>query len=163
MAAIIDNNTRTLTGALAVIKVNGKAIGRMRGVTVTETFNRAEIRGIGHLTPDEAPALAWNGALQCDFYTIDWDKTKVPKSVLRKTDSLQEFVDTVLLVERGVQVDIFKKVTESTNAQGFKTSSLEIVASIPNLFLTSEGMNIAEGSISGKDQSFVYLDPILGL
>lgn len=157
-------NQRVMTAPLAIIKVGGVAIGKMKNVRCTENIRRGRVTGIGRLTPEELPALDWNGTLNAGFYAvkINSQDALTKKGLLRNVNNLQEFVDTVLLQENGVQIDILKKVKQSTDPNtGIITPAYEIYASVRGCFLTREGFDISEGQISGKDVDFEYTDPIL--
>jgi|GEM_PF-2033069 len=154
---------KVLTAPLAVIKVNGVAVGKMKSIRIQETIRRGRVTGLGMLTPDELPALEWSGTLSCGFYNIAFDKSQLPTAIVRKVNTLDEFVDTVLLQENGVQVDIMKKVPAGPPdpVTGIIPSSLEIFASVKGCFITREGFDIQEAQISGKDADFEYTTPIL--
>jgi len=154
---------KVLTAPLAIIKVDGIAVGKMKNIRIQETIRRGRVSGLGQLTPDELPALEWSGTLSCGFYNIQFDKSQLPKAIVRKVNTLDEFVDTVLLQENGVQVDIMKKVAAAgpDPVTGIIPSQLEIFASIKGCFITREGFDIQEGQISGKDADFDYTTPVL--
>lgn len=154
---------KVLTAPLAIIKVDGVAVGKMKNIRIQENIRRGRVSGLGQLTPDELPALEWSGTLSCGFYNITFDKSQLPKAIIRKVNTLDEFVDTVLLQENGVQVDIMKKVSASPAdpVTGIIPSQLEIFASIKGAFITREGFDIQEGQISGKDADFEYTTPVL--
>lgn len=155
--------TKVITAPLAVIKVGGVAVGKMKTIRIQETIRRGRVSGLGALTPDELPALEWSGTLSCGFYNIEFDKSNLPAAIVRKVNTLEEFVDTVLLQEQGVQVDIMRKVKAGNPdpITGIIPSNLEIFASVKGCFLTREGFDIQEGQISGKDADFDYINPIL--
>ena len=151
---------RVLTAPLAVIKVNGVAIGKMKNIRVSENLTRGRVSGIGQLTADELPPLSWTGTLSCSFYNIDFNKSQIPGALQRNVNTLKEWVDTVMLDETGVQLDIMKKVKD-TETNGIITSKLAVYATVKDLFLDTEGFDISEGQISNRDQSFTYITPIL--
>lgn len=153
---------KVITAPLAIIKVNGIAIGRMRGITVSENIQRGEVQGLGELTQSELPALKWTGSLQCDFYNIDFSKSQIPGAITRKVNTTKEFTDSVLLQQEGVTVELFK-IVAAPNAplSGNIPSTLQPYVSVKGLFLESESFNIAEGQVSGRNQSFRYLFPII--
>lgn len=151
---------KVITAPLAIIKVNGVAIGKMRGIRVSETIRRTKVFGLGELTPNELPALEWSGTLNADFYNIDFRESQIPNAMRRTVGNVQEWVDHVLLQEDGVQVDIFKKVKDSVDSTGLIIGGLTHYASIQGLFLDSENFDITEGQVSGRNQSFTYLYPI---
>ena len=119
------------------------------------------------LTPDEVPATQWSGTLTCGMYLIIFKKSlnvfTDGKFLQRIVQSLDELIDTVLLEENGVQVDIMRKVANGVpNPQtGIITSQLEIFASIKGAFITREGMDISENQIGGRDADFVYTTPVI--
>jgi hypothetical protein len=154
---------RVITAPIAIIKVQGVAVGKMKNIRIQETIRRGRVSGLGQLTPAELPALEWSGTLSCGFYNISFDKSQLPKAIVRKVNTLDEFIDTVLLQENGIQVDIMRKVAASPPDPntGIIPSELEIFASVKSCFLTREGFDIQEGQISGKDTDFDYLTPII--
>ena len=153
---------KVLTAPLALIKVGGVTVGKMKGLRIRETIRRGRVSGIGELTPQEVPALEWNGTLSCDFYEVKFNRTGLPDAIKRSVASEQQFVDNVLLQEQGVDLVIYKKVSESVDsATGIITAGLQEHASISGCFLDSEGMDISEGQISGHSQEFTYVNPIL--
>jgi len=153
---------KVLTAPLALIEVNGVTVGKMRNIRITETFRRGRVSGIGELTPQEVPALEWNGTLTCQFYEVTFKDTGVPGGIKRAAPGLLDFVDNVLLQEDGVDLKIYKKVSNGINpATGLITSQLEVHATVTGCFIDREGMDINEGQISGHDQDFTYINPIL--
>ena len=153
--------TKTLTAPLALIKVNGIAVGKMKNIRVTENIRRGRVSGIGQLTPDELPALEWSGTLNCGFYALEFKQEVIKSALIRNVSTVEQFVDTVLLQENGVQIDIMRKSKASQNENGIITSKLETFASVKGCFLTREGFDISEGQISGRDADFEYTTPIL--
>lgn len=168
-------NNNVLTAPLAIIKVNGIAIGKMRNIRCTESIRRARVVGLGQLVPDELPAVEWQGTLTCEFMTIDLKKSMLPGAINRITTSVEEWTNTVLLQEDGIQIDIMKRVknpqqpdalfpnvsTDPKFIQRVITGTFEVFASIKGAFLTREGFNISESSISGRDIEMEYTTPII--
>jgi len=155
-------SNQVLHAALAIVKANGVTIGKMRGITVNENFNRAEVRGLGELTPQEVPAISWAGTLTADFYNIDYTKSTIPGAIRRDVQDTKSFVDNVLLNDVGVQVVLYKKVVGEVDPEtGLITSAEDVYAVINGLFLDTDNFNINEGQVSGKNQSFRYLYPVI--
>lgn len=154
--------SRVLTAPLALIKVNGVTVGKMKNIRCTETVRRGRVSGIGELTAQELPALEWNGTLTCQFYTIKFDQTGLPEGIKRKAPSIQAFVDNILLQEEGVDVTIMKKIKDFINPQtGLIEATYEEYATITGCFIDRESFDISEGQISGQDQDFTYITPIV--
>ena len=152
---------KVLTAPLAIIKVAGITVGKMKNIRVTETFRRGRVSGLGELTPSEVPALEWNGTLTCEFYEIKFEETGIPTVIHRIAPSLQAFVDDVLLQEDGVDIVIFKKIKDFVDTNGLIVGQLREHATITGAFMDREGIDIAEGQISGHNQDFTYIEPIL--
>jgi hypothetical protein len=150
------------TAPLAIVKVGGVAIGKMKTIQVNENIQRGTVQGLGELTPQEKPALVWAGTLSCGFYTITWQKSSIPNAITRNVNTLKEFVDSLLLQEQGVTVELYKKIrANGAPTIGLIPSSLVLFCTISGLFLEGDNFDISEGSISGKNQSFSYLDPVI--
>ena len=155
---------RVMTAPLAIIKTaSGKAIGKMRNIRVTETLRRSRVGGLGELTPQEYPAVEWNGSLTCSFYTIDLKKTGIPGLLNRETGSVEKFINSVLLQEDGIDIYIYKKEAQTIDSEtGLVTEISEgDFAVIRGCFSDRQGFDISEGAISGSDQDMTYMHPIL--
>ena len=158
--------TKIITAPIAIIKVGGQPVGKMRNIRFTETIRRGKVMGLGTLTPCEVPALEWDGSLNCGFYLIDLSKTvfenrDVGKAMYRGVQSVEEFADTLLLQEDGIQLDVYRKVRDTIDQFGVIKHRLEIFASIQGVFITRESMDITESQISGRDADFEYITPII--
>jgi hypothetical protein len=154
--------SNVLTGALALIKVNGNIVGKARGITVAQNIQRQYVRGIGTLVPSEGPATQWAGTVTFDQYFVDFNKSGLPGALQRNVSSIREFEDQLLLSGQGINVDIFKKVEDAVDPDtGIITSTNIPIAVITRLLLESDNLNIQEGQLSGTNQTFGYLDPII--
>ena len=143
---------RVMTAPLAIIKQGSTVIGKMKNVRITETIRRGRVSGLGELTPQELPALEWNGTLNCQFYLIDFRATGVPNANPRTVNSsAQEYIDNILLDEDGVDITIFKKEDAGTTdpTTGLINSTLTEFATIQAAFIDREGFDITEGQFSG--------------
>jgi len=165
---------KTLTAPLALISTpGGKPIGKMRGLRMTETIDRIPVRGIGALVPSELPAVGWSGSLTCDFFTIDLSgvdpqtgdpHTRVPGSLARAVPDLAAWVDNVLLQEDGVQLEILKKIKTGVNATTGLNEGIHVpFGTIRGCFVNREGFDIQDGQVSGTNQEFMYLTPLIFL
>lgn len=156
--------TKVMTAPLAIIKVDGIAIGKMKNIRVNENIRRGRVQGIGELTASELPALEWSGSLNAGFYSITFNNQDrlIKTALLRNVNNLQEWVDTVLLQENGIQIDIMKKIKDYQDpTTGIIYPNFELFASIRGAFSTKESFDISEGQISGRDVDFEYITPIL--
>lgn len=152
-----------LHGAIAIVRVNGTPIGHMRNIRASENIGRGDVKGIGTILTQELPALTHAGTLSCDFYEVDFRQTGIPDAIKRGVQTNQDFEDNIVLDSTvGVQIDIFKKVSDiiDPNTRLMKAKVIPY-ASIRRCFIETDGFDISENAISGHNQSFRYLDPII--
>lgn len=152
---------RVMTSPLAILKIGGKAVGKAKNVNITETIRRGDVVGIGKIAASEKPVLGWNGTMNFGFFLIDFSIMPLPGAINRNANSVQQWEDTLILQENGIQVDIMRKVASSTNAAGIITSSLVVFASVMGAFANRESFDITEQQISGRNIDFDYITPIL--
>jgi hypothetical protein len=158
---------KVMSAALAVIKIDGVPVGRMRSLRATENFRRGDVRGLGEITSQEKPIVGWDGSLTCAFYTINLKRLGNVDAkkfgINRKAGDVRTFINTLILNEVGFDLYIYKKfaqVTDSTT--GLVTSVGDgDFAIIENLLLNNQAFDINEGAISGSDCGWDYLNPIL--
>lgn len=154
-------DNRTMTAALAIVKRNGKAIAKIRSLSLTETIGRGTVRELGKLTKSEVPPTAIDCTAQFDFYNVNLIDTTIPDAYPRVANTVKDFVDHILLQD-GVQVEIYKKIEDAINpVTGLKKSKPVIFATIKEMFIDSDRFSIASEQVSDKSQSFQYLEPVL--
>lgn len=155
-------NQPTLTGSLAIVRVNGTTIGLMKNISATENFQRVDVQGLGTILTSEAPVVSWRGTLQCSFYEIDFSKSMFPNAVRRDVQTSQQFEDQLMLNEDGIQVDIFKKVEDVIDqTTGLIKAKVIPYATIKRVIIESDGFEITEGQVAGHNGQFRYLSPIV--
>jgi len=156
-------NQRTMTSPLAIIKMGNKVIGKMKNIRVTETFRRGDVRGLGNLISTEKPLLGIDCTLSCSYVLIDLKQAGIKDAVKRDVGTVQNFVNTILLNEQGVDIYIYKKeATIVDQTTGVVTGTGEgDFAVIRGAFVESQSFDITEGSLAGSDCTFTYLEPIL--
>jgi hypothetical protein len=91
--------TKVLTAGLAIIKVLGVPIGKMKGITINETMRRGKVVGLGQLAADEVPVLDWDGSMSCEFFTVDFKISPLPGAMTRSAASVEDWSKSVLLQE----------------------------------------------------------------
>lgn len=164
------DNGRVLTGAIAIIRVKGIPVGKMRNIRYVENISRVQVRGIGTILASELAAVAWDGQLSCDFFEVRFQTSGIKDAILRNftsarsriADGLESFEDQLVLEQDGVQIDIFKKVADVIDpvTKIIKPAAVPY-ASIGRAFIESDGFDITDGGVSGHNQSFRCLDPVL--
>jgi hypothetical protein len=150
-----------LTGAIAIIRVAGTVVGRMRTISVNENISRGEVSGIGTIFTIEAPPLRHGGTVSCDFYEVDFTRSPIANAIRRDVQTNQQFQDQLCLLENGVQIDIFRKIRDVLDDNGLVIPAVIPMVTLTRVLIDGDGFNIAEGAIAGHNQSFRFLDPIL--
>jgi hypothetical protein len=168
------SENRVLTAPLAIIKVNGIPIGKMKNISVSENIRRAKVVGLGSLVPDELPVVEWSGTLSCELMTIDFKKSQIPGAINR-IGSIEDFTNNLVLAEDGVDITIMRRAKDPlqddnkfpnvSNDPNFiqrqiKGKLVEF-ATVRSAFITREGFNISEGSISSRNTEFEMKNPVL--
>ena len=105
---------------------------------------------------------------------MSYASSGVPKAIRRDTNGVAasqaggtndpSFEDQLLLDELGVQVDVFKKITDVIDPNtGLIRPTLIPYAVVSRCFIESDSVDIVDGQVSGRNQSFQYMDPVLEL
>lgn len=150
------------TAPLAILKVSGVIIGRARNVRVSENFSRGTVIGLGRLNPSEKPVIGWSGQMSIGFYVVDFkDHPMGASALLRKTGTVEQFINNILLQEQGVELVLQKRELNTTDANGLKVPKYVPFASVRGCFITSDDFDLTEGAISGRNCSFEYTDPVV--
>ena len=87
----------------------------------------------------------------------------------KKSGHNTEVRHTILLDEKGFDIDLIKTVADVVNfpphgkdPNGIAQTDQVTFASIKKCFVTGDNFDISEGQIAGRDGTFEYLDPIVG-
>ena len=161
---------RTLTAPLGVIKVMDKSgtlqiVGKLRNIRISETFRRIEIKELGTPYPSELPFVDWSGSLTAGRYFVDLNNRTL-NAPNRGTADAEAFANTILLLEEGFQISLYKKAAAGADfaqdADGFVTSyGLEHMITIESAFIEGDNIDLSVGQAAGNDQQFRYLRPVL--
>ncbi len=167
-------NEPVLSGAIAIIKVNGQAVGLMRNVRISESTRRVVIRGLGSIIPKEAPVVEWSGNVSCSFYEINYELSGIKDAIRRDVgignstsliatgNNQTNFEDNLVLDQFGVQLDVYKKLKDVIDPNSnLIVPRVTPYAVIGRCMIESDNVTIDEGNVSGRDQSFIYLDPVI--
>lgn len=161
---------KVFTGAIALIKSGGRIIGKMKSVRVTENIRRVEVVGIGTILPSEAPVVGWAGQLSCSAMTVSFKNGIIPNAIRRQFDVLgsqalagnSSFEDQLVLDSDGITVEVYQKVTDIVDpVTGIIKPKVMPFVIVRQVLIESDSLDISEGAISGTDQTFKYLKPIL--
>lgn len=151
-----------ITGPVALVKVQGITIGKIRDIRASENYQRVEVRGLGNLEAQEVPVVSHSGTFSASFFLVDLKSSGIRKLLNRNVVTPEQFKNTILLNENGVDIFIYKKVPKETdNTTGIVTSiGEEPIAKLEKCFLDSESLNISEGQLGSQDQSGRFLRAI---
>lgn len=152
---------KVMHAALAIIKVGGIAIGKMKSIRCSESYRRVKVVGLGKLSADEAPPVDWSGSLNCGAFLVDLRKALIPGSMNRQVNRITDWENSILFQDEGVTIDILRKVKIAEGQRGIPVVGYEVFASIRGCFVSRESFDISEGQISGRDVDFEYINPIL--
>lgn len=163
-----------LTAAVAIIKVKGQPVGLMRNISINENITRVVVKGLGTIMPVEAPVTSWAGTLSCSFFEIDFKQSGIKDALRRDVgdangrsqmatgNNQTNFEDQLVLDSEGVQLDLYKKIKDVIDpTTKLITPKVEPYAIISRCLIEGDGITVDEGNVSGRNQSFVYLDPIV--
>jgi len=151
---------KTMTAAKAIIKVNGKAVGLMSNLRITENNQLGSVMGLGRVTKVEVPILSITCTWACDFYMIDLVKSGIPGLDNKAVQSLDEYVDSKVLVPNVVDIVVYKKDVKTITNGVVTATKGNVLAVIRDVYLNSTGWSIQENSITQLQQSGEYLTPV---
>ena len=102
---------KVLTAPLALIKIGGVTVGKIKNLRVQEQYQRGNVMGIGALISQEKPILGIQCSFTCSSYVISVKKLGSIDNpfVLRGASTTDQFVNTVLTQDNGVDIYIMKK------------------------------------------------------
>lgn len=161
------NPNKSITGALAIIRDgNGTILGRMMGVTINESYSRAEVRPVGTIRRVEAPVVAFAGSGSAQSVVINLIKYQENYVVDGLPDPIREldanqFETQITLDAEGLELYLYKKVEDARDPVTRRITGTEVpFCKIKGLLIESMSFGISSGSLTMKDQSFSYTDPM---
>jgi len=152
----------TMTAARAIIKRNGIAIGYMRNIRCTEANQRGSVMGLGRVTKLERPLLSITCTWSCDFYMIDLSKSGIPGLDNREVQSVDQYIDTKVLLPLPVDIVVYKKDVLTISDNNVVTSTKgTVLCAIKDVYLDNTSWDITENQISSFNQSGEYTTPVI--
>lgn len=154
---------QVLTAPLAIIKIKGTVVGKIKNLRIQEQYQRGNVMGIGALISSEKPILGIQCSFSASFYVVSIKKLGTIDNpfVIRGVSTTEQFVNTVLMQDNGVDIYVMKKGAKVITNGIVTEATEENLFVIKNAFLTSNSFDLNEGQISGSDLSGEYLEPIL--
>lgn len=155
---------KTLTAPLAIIEINKQAVGKIRNLRIQEQVQRGSVRGLGELLDVEKPIVGMQCTFNCSYALVDLKKMGNVDHpfLIRGVASAQQFVDTLLLQDSGVNIHVYRKIPKTVNDNNVVTETdRDKVGIIYNAYMNSNSIDISDGQIAMSDLSGEYLTPIL--
>lgn len=140
-------------GIITVTDGNGimHAIGRARNINVTSDFQRDFVFGVGKVSPEEAPLIRWQGNVTVEQYAVLSTNSILHAFDMSVQDNEKFF--NYLFFETGLDLLI-------TSKRKIDGQIKEVpVISLTKMFITSEGWNMGENQIWGRNGNFSLLEP----
>jgi len=152
----------TMTAARAIIKRNGVAIGLIRNLRCTEANQRGSVMGLGRVTKLERPLLSITCTWSCDFYMIDLKKTGIPGLDNREVQTVEQYVDTKVLLNVPIDIVVYKKDILTVSDKNVVTATKGTVfCTIKDIYLDNTSWDVTENQISAFNQSGEYTTPVI--
>jgi hypothetical protein len=155
--------TKTLSAPIALIEINGQFVGKIRSIRVQEQIQRGDVRGIGEVVSLEKPILAVNCTFSASSAMVSLKKLGTIDNpfVMRDVQTDQQFKDTILLKDFGVNIHIYRKIPKTVVGSIVTETDTDRIAIIQNAFMDSQSFSIDEGNVAMSDISGTYLNPII--
>lgn len=152
---------QTMSAPLAIIKVNGVAIGNIRSLRFTENVNLAQVQGIGSPIVKEFAPTIITCSFSASMYAFDFNRDGVPGLENREVPTVQEYCNTIFLGSRPVDLYIYRKVAKDPNDPLPTESKEELFAVIRGVHLESTNFELNEGQVAGRNITGRYTNPII--
>ena len=140
-------------------------IAKATGITLTETFIRGRVRGLGNPLPQEVPLLQWEGAGTMTLFLQDfYRENRLPGIVNREVSNNQQFREQIVLrsPQSGLLLAINRlTVDEASVGSGTLTGTQRHWAVVRGIFLEGEGIVLQQNETGGQNLNFVYIQPVL--
>lgn len=158
-----EEKTRVFTAPKAFIKINNQVAGFVRNLTFSENVQRANVQGLGSLTYQEAPPVAYTCNWQVDQYFISFE-TEVMKSMLKKFGSIAEIKNSLVLGDISFDITIYSKTIQSSDQSTKLVTEVDntgkTIANLSGCLLNSQSFQVSEAGIAGVNIQGIYLEPI---
>lgn len=154
---------RVFTAPKAFIKIDNEVAGYVRNLSFSENVQRANVQGLGSLTYQEAPPVAYTCQWSVSQYFISFN-TPIMKKMLKKFGSIAEIKNSLVLGDISFDITVYSKMVSSEDASTKLVTEVdntgETIARLQGCLLNSQSFNIQEAGIAGTDISGIYLEPI---
>lgn len=155
--------TQVFTAPKAYITIEGLVAGFIRNISFTENIQRQDIRGLGNLYSQEAPAVSANNTFNLDMFFLDFEKPVMQK-LLNRYGGVAGLKDTLSLGDLPISINIYSKTIKTQDPATKLVTSVDAagkeMAILRDCFIDSQNWTLAEGGISSTTASGRYLSPV---
>lgn len=154
--------------AIALIKVNGQYVSKMKSINFSENFQRQDVQGIGTIFSSEKPITKFNGTLSASKMSSSYKDGVIPAAIRRVWKNVasqaltgsESFEDQLVLGDDSITLELYRKVTDVIAPDGTIKPKVVPYAIIRKFLIESASCNISENAIAGEDISGTFLEPI---
>lgn len=154
---------RVFTAPKAFIKIDNEVAGYVRNLTFSENVQRANVQGLGSLTYQEAPPVAYTCQWSVSQYFISFN-TPIMKKMLKKFGSIAEIKNSLVLGDIAFDITVYAKTVSSEDAATKLVTEVdntgETIARLQGCLLNAQSFSVQEAGLAGTDISGIYLEPI---
>lgn len=154
---------KVFTAPQAFIKIDNEVAGYVRNLTFSESVQRANVQGLGSLTYQEAPPVAYTCQWSVGQYFISFD-TPVMKKMLKKFGSISQIKNSLVLGDISFDITAYAKTIQSEDANTKLVTEVDntgrTIARLQGCLLNNQSFQLAEGGLAGTDINGIYLEPI---
>lgn len=154
---------KVFTAPKAFIKIDNEVAGYCRNLSFSENVQRANVQGLGSLTYQEAPAVAYTCQWSVSQYFLSFD-TPVMKKMLRKYGSISEIKNTLIMGDISFDITVYSKTVVSEDEQAKLVTEVDntgqTIARLQGCLLNACSFQVQEAGLAGVDVNGIYLEPI---
>lgn len=152
----------TFSSGQAYIEIGGKTAGWVRNLSFSENTTRVQVRGLGKINLQEAPAVQVDCSWSADMFFLDFTYPAL-QEMMNRNATVQQIIDTLTLGELTFSIVAYKKQIVSRNDAKIVTSvdnTGKTIAMLSPCVINTQSFNIAEGGVAGYNVSGLYFNPI---
>lgn len=155
--------TQTFTAPKAYITIEGQVAGFVRNISFTENIQRQDIRGLGNLYSQEAPAVSANNTFSLDMFFLDFEKP-VMKKLLNRYGGVSGLKDTLSLGDLPISINVYSKQIKTQDPNTKLVTAVDAagkeIAILRDCYVDSQSWTLAEGGIASTTAGGRYLSPV---
>jgi hypothetical protein len=155
---------RVFSAPNAVILVDGKVAGFITNISVTETYNRSTVKGLGDVFDKQVPVVGASGSWNASQFFIDFSTQGAKSWLNRVAGSAENLVNTLSLGQFPFTIAMYEKEVTSTDADARLVTGINPTGKrkllVRDCYLDSQSFSISNDSVSTLNVSGRYLSPI---